>query len=95
MGVTLSQLIAAGILKAPLTLFRKYKGRQMDATLLADGNVRFGGKSHDSCSQAAEEARSGVMGRRMNTNGWKFWQYDDDGVKRELDDARQRFLRGT
>jgi hypothetical protein len=92
-GVTLSQLITAGILKAPVALFRKYKGRQMDATLLADGNVQFGGKTYDSCSQAGDQARSAGTGRRMNTNGWTFWQYDDDGVKRELAYARQRFLR--
>jgi hypothetical protein len=91
-GITLTQLIEAGFLKAPHALFRKYKGRQMEATLLTDGNIKFGGKTFDSCSQAAQQARSTVTGRQMNTNGWRFWQYEDDGVKRELAYARQRFL---
>jgi hypothetical protein len=90
--VTLSQLIAAGLLKAPLTLFRNYKGRRLEATLRSDGSVQFGGKTYDSCSTAADQARRTVTGRQMNTNGWSFWQYDDDGSERQLNDARQEFL---
>lgn len=92
-GVALSELIAAGALKAPLALFRRYKGRQMEAMLLPDGKVQFAGATYDTCSTAAENARGTVTGRRMNTNGWTFWQYDDDGVKRELAYARARFVR--
>jgi hypothetical protein len=30
----------------------------------------------------------------MNTNGWAFWQYNDnDGKKRELTHARELFLK--
>ncbi len=92
LGVTLADLIEAHYLKVPLELFREYKGRRMNATLLADGQVKFGGVVYDSCSRAAEQARSTVMGRRMNTNGWRFWQYDDGGVKRELAYARQLYV---
>jgi len=91
-GVTLGQLISSGFLKAPLTLFRKYKGHELNATLLPDGSVEFGGQTYESCSLAAGEARGSVTGRLMHTNGWKFWQYDEGGVKRELDYARQQFL---
>lgn len=91
-GVMLGQLIEAGFLKAPLALFREYKGRQLDATLLPNGNIKFGGKTYDTCSQAAEQARSTVTGRKMNTNGWRFWQYEDGGVNREIAHARQRYL---
>jgi hypothetical protein len=34
-----------------------------------------------------------VAGRRMNTNGWNFWQYVDwKGRQVLLDDARKRYL---
>jgi Restriction Enzyme Adenine Methylase Associated len=90
--VALSDLIAAGLLAAPMRLFRKYKGQTIEAKLLPDGKVEFGGKQYDSCSTAAEIARGTVTGRRMHTNGWIFWQWTDkDGNKRTLFDARKRF----
>jgi hypothetical protein len=92
-GVPLSDLIRSGQLRAPLKLFRKYKGRMMEATLLPDGDVEFKGKRYQTCSTAAEEARSTVTGRRMNTNGWSFWQFvDGDGKTRTLFDVRERYL---
>jgi hypothetical protein len=55
--------------------------------------VAFEGAVYESCSTAAEYARSTVTGRKMNTNGWVFWQFlDADGKKRTLFDMRQRLL---
>jgi len=93
-GIRLSELIAAGMLKAPLDLFCKYKGHRLEATLLPDGSVQFGGAIYNSSSMAADEARRTLTGRPMSTNGWSFWLYDDGGVIRELDYARQLFLAG-
>ena len=94
LGVTLPDLIAAGILVPPLKLFRKYKGQQLEATLLPDGRVEFRGVQYDTCSAAAEAARQVVVGKRMNTNGWDFWQYRDGGGKRLcLADARSRLVK--
>lgn len=91
-SVSLVDLIAGHVLRPPLRLFRKYKGHVLEATLQADGKVAFQGEAFDSCSSAAETARKTVTGRRMNTNGWSFWQYEDgDGKKRTLDHARARF----
>jgi hypothetical protein len=93
-SVTLADLLAGGYLRAPLPLFRKYKGGRLEATLLTDGKVEFQGTIYDSGSTAAEYARGTVTGRRMNTNGWTFWQYQDDkGNPLCLDDARQRFIK--
>lgn len=93
-GVSLQQILESGLLAAPLKLFRKYKGKVMQATLRSDGTVEFDGKSFASCSTAAEFARSTVTGRHMNTNGWQFWQYtDSEGIKRELLQARERYLK--
>jgi predicted type IV restriction endonuclease len=92
-GVKLSDLIAAGLLRPPLGLFRQYKGTRLEATLLPDGRVEFQGAQYKSCSTAAEAARGSVTGRRMNTNGWSFWQFHDDHARvKELIAVRTEYL---
>jgi predicted type IV restriction endonuclease len=92
-GVELATLIAVGMLTAPLRLFRKYRGKVMEATLLPDGRVQFGSKTYDTCSRAAEAARETLTGRRMNTNGWAFWQLDAGGGKaKTLEEVRATYL---
>ncbi len=49
-GVSLVDLISAGLIAPPVQLFRKYKGRRMDATLLADESVEFEGTRYSRCS---------------------------------------------
>ncbi len=93
-GISLAKLIDEGYLSPPIRLFRKYKGRMMEATLFPDGAVEFQGQRYPSCSTAAETARSTVTGRKMNTNGWSFWQYQDGkGKKETLLDVRERYLK--
>lgn len=61
--------------------------------MLPGGKVEFEGIVFDSCSSAAEHARSTITGRKMNTNGWDFWQFTDaDGKRKTLFDVRQHFL---
>ena len=92
-GVELADLMAAGTLSTPLQLFRKYKGKLLEATLLPDGRVEFGKQFFDTCSRAAEAARESVTGRRMNTNGWVFWQFDGGaGKAKTLEAARAAYL---
>ena len=92
-NVSLTDIIEAGLLKPPVELFKKYKQKLLKATILKNGDVSFEGKRYKSCSTAAECARGTVTGRRMNTNGWIFWCYNDaDEKKHELDDARKRLL---
>jgi hypothetical protein len=91
--VSLADLIGAGLLSPPLRLFRKYKGKVLEATLLADGGVEFGKTRYDTCSTAASNARATITGRQMHTNGWSFWQYQGDGGKKVmLEEARSRYL---
>ena len=93
-GVKLIEVIAAGILSPPVRLFRKYKGKVLEATLMEDGTVDFLGTRHGTCSLAADMARSSITGRPMNTNGWEFWQYDEKngGATQTLSDARNKYL---
>jgi hypothetical protein len=56
--------------------------------------VDFQGKRYQTCSTAAEYARSKATGRIMHTNSWSFWQLiDSNGKKRTLFDVRDEFIR--
>jgi len=91
-SMALAQLIDAGVVSAPLSLFKKYKGAELRATVLADGSVEFDGQRYDSCSTAASVARGTLVGGTPATNGWEFWKYRDaDGKVQLLDHTRQLF----
>jgi hypothetical protein len=92
-NVTLKQIIDAGVLTPPVRPFRRYKGQELVAQLLPDGRVEFQGTCYDSGSTSADYARGTITGRRMHTNGWVFWQYQDEkGKKMLLADARNAYL---
>lgn len=96
-AVTLLQIIEAGILRPPVPLTCRYKGKNLSARIEASGAVTFGGASHGSPSAAACAARASVIGRRPDgsppaTNGWAFWRYTSpEGRVMPLDLARQSF----
>jgi predicted type IV restriction endonuclease len=93
-GVSLSDLLHAGLLSAPAKLFRKYKGTQLEATLKHNGTVEFQGQVYATCSSAAEHARGTVIGGKPSTNGWVFWKFRTrDGRIVLLDEPRQAFLK--
>ena len=91
-GVELVDLIKAGLLSPSTELVRRYKQKVLQGTLLQDGQVEFQGTTYPSCSKAGEAARAAVAGRRMNTNGWSFWQVRDDGQLVTLKAVRERYL---
>jgi hypothetical protein len=65
----------------------------LEATLQPDGQVEFEGTVYRTCSTAAEQARATVTGRKMNTNGWAFWQFDSaGGIPKTLEAVRAQFL---
>lgn len=91
-SVSLPELIQAGLLSPPVRLFCRYKGRDLEAKVLGDGQVEFNGEKYASCSTAAELARGTVTGRRMNTNGWVFWKLiGTSGKAVRLDSLRKQF----
>jgi len=98
-GVSVNDLIGAGLLRPPLAVTKKYFGREVTAQIEVDGRVTFDGETYDSLSVAAGMARVSVKGapppprKFWQTNGWMFWQYrDDDGQLRELATLRDKFL---
>ena len=97
-AVELHDLIDAGLVQPALALEKTFKGVKLEATIEADGRVRFGEESYDSLSTAAGMARKTVIGAPPGraypqTNGWTFWQYRDasTGDLRPIDELRSRY----
>lgn len=97
-GITLADLIRAGIIEPPLDIERDYKGKHLSALIQANGTVVFAGASYDSLSTAGGMARKSVLGPSgkrpyPQTNGWTFWRYRDQttGELRDVDHLRKQY----
>jgi predicted type IV restriction endonuclease len=97
--VSLTDLIRSGLIRAPLDIERKYKGRNLKARIQVDGRVTWERKAYDSLSTAAGLARASVIGMRPDgkpphTNGWTFWKCrQPDGTLAAIDVLRQTHLK--
>jgi len=96
---TLTNLIEAGLIQAPLELERDYRGVHVAAVIQPNGTVVFDGQPYDSLSTAGGMARKSVIGTPGDrpypqTNGWQFWRYRDkeSGEVREMDHLRKQYL---
>ncbi len=92
-GVTLGDVVSAGLFALPADLSRRYKGYDLRARVEADGRVSFAGQLYGSLSVAGMMARRSVIGedRRAQTNGWTFWKYTGkDGSLHPMDELRQQ-----
>lgn len=100
-GVTLADLVTAGIVAAGSTLYADYKGQRASATVSADGGVTLllgTPETFVSPSDAAGRARGLISGDRdsYSTNGWTFWSLArHDGTLERLDSIRRRYLDDT
>jgi hypothetical protein len=98
-GVSVQDLIRAGLITAPLSLETTYKGHALSARVEADGRVTWGKKTFDSLSTAAAHARASIKGLKPDgkppqTNGWTFWKCSQpDGTLAEIDVLRQTHLK--
>ncbi|MEU4779376.1 hypothetical protein [Micromonospora sp. NPDC023633] len=75
-------LIRAGRLRPGSRLYGKYLGKQYVAELLADGSIRYGGRTLGSPSAAGEAVKIEVHGpsipaTRRATDGLDFWSAED------------------
>lgn len=99
-GVTLGQLIDAGLMPVPLDLEHRYKGTDLTARIEGPDRIMFAGQAYDSLSTAGGIARRSVVGSPPGraypqTNGWTFWRFrDSDGSLVMVDVLRQRFIAG-
>lgn len=98
LDVSLADLIDSGHLTPPVQLTCRHKGKELKARVLPEGTVEWQGRTFQSLSQAAKEARAasagvGPDGKKRATNGWVFWEYQaPDGKLRDIDHARRAFL---
>lgn len=88
--ITVQDLISRGLIKPPLVLHTRFKGRELLAEVNADGQIVFDGRVYDSLSMAGGMARRLVSGppakgEYWSTNGWEFWRFtDQDGSVRPI-----------
>lgn len=95
--VSLKDLIAAGVIKAPAPLAKTYRGKRVTARIEPDGTVTFQGKSYRSLSTAGGAARAAVQGSKKlpATNGWDFWQIGErEGGAVAVGKLRERVGKG-
>ena len=97
--VSVKDLLDAGLIRPGLKLRKRYLGSEVEATIEPDGRVRYGSETFKSLSIAAGAARVAVKGppsdgrRYYQTNGWTFWEYEDEaGRRREIQEIRERYL---
>lgn len=86
-------LMASGVVSAPLRLVRTYRGQELEARLLEDGTVQFRGEVYPSLSAAAVAAIQSTRpdGEGSAINGWEFWRYiDSAGNASKVSDLRRR-----
>ena len=94
-GVSLGQLIGAGLVQVPFEIEHHYRGTDLTARIEAADRILFAGVVYDSLSTAGGLARRSVAGpfpgREIpQTNGWTFWEYRSaDGARHPLDDLRR------
>lgn len=97
--ITLRDLIEAGLLGSRTTLTRRFKGKDLTATVNSDGTVTFGAETYNSPSQAGGAARATVIGLRDDgrvpaTNGWTFWRVLTKEGEVSLDTIRAKLGHG-
>jgi hypothetical protein len=96
--VSLTEIIAGGVIKPPFAIFSKYRKSVLSATIEADGRVTFRGTKHGTLSAAGSAARK-FAGAKSGygsppTNGWTFWMFTDaDGQAKPVSELRERYLR--
>lgn len=94
-GVSLSQLIAGGLVRVPFDIEHRYRGTDLSARIEDADRIVFDGAVYDSLSTAGGVARTSVAGPFPGrdipqTNGWTFWEYrGPDGTLHQLDDLRR------
>lgn len=88
-GVSLQDLIFAGLIIPGHTLTPARRGLDVLAEINADGTLDIEGVTYESPTGAARA----VLG--YTANGWRFWMLDTQSGLKSLDDVRKKFLSGN
>jgi len=89
--VTLSDLVAASLLREGSSLSVSYKGERYVATVQPDGMIKFEGATYGTPSAAG-----GAVTKKHNVSappGWTFWHFTDrNGNEQPLDVLRKQYI---
>jgi len=83
-GITLKDLLAAGLLKAGDELTIKLRGRDVTAALLADGKIKYQEQTYDGLLACANAVRG------QTCDGWFCWTAVDHAAGRSYSIAHYR-----
>lgn len=72
-----------GLVEEATSIFAKFHGKEIEATVYKSGVVKFDGEEYTSPSKAGSVAAGG-----MSVNGWTFWRVKVDGQLLPLDVLR-------
>jgi hypothetical protein len=99
-GVSLADVIAAGLIRMPFDIEHRYRGVELRARIEGPDRIVFAGEAYDSLSTAGGVARKSVAGPFPGrdipqTNGWTFWEYrGPDESLHQLDSLRRAVYDG-
>ncbi len=86
-SIGISDLIAKGLIKPPLKIYRNYKGRTFNAEITQRGTVLINREEYSSLSTAASKLTG------TSINGWIWWLFKDEfGNERNLDYLRKKYF---
>lgn len=85
-GITLAEILAAGLLSEGTTLVSNNGAWPATAVVGPDGTVVYDGKTYPTPSAAACAVKDGPA------NGWEFWAVDDGSKRVTLGTLRARYL---
>jgi hypothetical protein len=86
-GVSISDLMDAGLLEAGDILVNAGDGGDASARVLLDGHIEYDGDVYETASAAASQARGGSA-----VNGWEYWHADTPNGLRRLAALRDQYI---
>ena len=86
-GVSVGDLIGAGLLEAGDILINAGEGGDASARVLPDGQIEYDGDIYEKVSAAAMKAKDGSA-----VNGWEYWYTDTPQGLRPLAALREQYI---
>ena len=74
----------APFVDSPFKIYATYKGKEHEAQVLSSGMIKFREKEYFSPSAAG----CAILGGDLQVDGWKFWKFNKDGERVELNVLR-------
>ena len=72
----------------PFPIYGNYKGKEYTAQVLSTGFIVLDEKSYTSPTAAGQAVMGSYKGKPLQVDGWKFWKFNKDGERVELNILR-------